>query len=264
MRREALSGPTSLENLVPMGLTAVGLVLVLGVLYQARVTLGEVGQRQYDQDMARVEELRNEAGWLRADGDLLQANQVSDQAEDLAEAAENMREYAATMSRMTFPILLLNMTLVLCAISAAYFHKTGSARRRFDEQPFDEDRASLVSAAEDVADEVAAALPEVARKIRRLEAELRRQPLEEWPAVVHALESTLDLYRVENGRARGTDPRTIRAFREPVELELNVQYDDGVPEPGQSPEEYRERRRELSERFENLRSRFNDVVNTEA
>jgi hypothetical protein len=45
--RHHVSGRTQIENIIPMILSGVGLILVLGVLYEARVTLGEVGEQQY-------------------------------------------------------------------------------------------------------------------------------------------------------------------------------------------------------------------------
>lgn len=177
VHREAVAGGTSLESAVPMVLCGVGLVLVLGVLYEARVTLGEVGQSRYEQDVAAVEELRRTAGWTRTDGDLVAANEISNRAEDLSATADELREYAASMSRMSFPILLLNMTLVLCAISAAYFHRREPRRERFDERPFEEERRQLVEDGEATAREVTERLSQAAHHLRALKAALAA-----WPA----------------------------------------------------------------------------------
>ena len=65
-------------------------LLVLGVLYEARVRLGDVGESQYVNDQRQVEEWRREAALLVSDGDLLQANALRAQAEDLNSAATNL------------------------------------------------------------------------------------------------------------------------------------------------------------------------------
>ena len=84
------------ENLVPHGhhRNRAG-PLVLGVLYEAPDSCWrETGQIRYEQDIAMVEELRREAGWMRVDGDLLAANQLTNRAEDLETAAMDLPEYA--------------------------------------------------------------------------------------------------------------------------------------------------------------------------
>ena len=55
---------------------------------------------------------------------------------------------------MSFPILLLNLTLVLCAIAAAYFHRRDARTEKFNEDAFEDDRTLLVNEAEKTAGEV--------------------------------------------------------------------------------------------------------------
>jgi len=255
--RYTVQGRSMLENTVPLVLTGAGILLTLGVLYDARVTLGEVGEERFTQDMAQVEEYRREASWLRVDGELLAANQLSNRADDLQEAAVEMREYAAAMARMTFPVLLLNLTLVLAAISAAYFHRRDSRSEHFDESPFEERRRAFIEQGEEVAQEVSGLLSEVSRDIREVKTLVTLNPMGEWPQVVHQLESVLSLYRAENGRARGLDPRTVTAFAAAPTL--------SVPSPSangelitRSPDEYGVERSELSARFNQVRTRFNE------
>jgi hypothetical protein len=259
VRKEAVSGRSPLVNGVPMIQTGIGLALVLGVLYEARVTLGEVGERQYNQDMAVVEELRREAEFLRSDGDLLEANQQVNQAEDMQAAASNLLEYSRSMARMSFPILLLNLTLVLCAMSAAYFHRRDSRGEYFTEQPFESERRDLIDEAESVAEHVAGLLSDAVRGIRELRSAAGTRPLEDWRSVVAQLESVVALYRSENGRARGVDPSTIPAFSEPVSLDAAVE-DDAVVEYGGDPDEYRRDYDRLADRFSKVRQKFNEQV----
>lgn len=260
VRREAVSSRTSMENVVPMLLTGLGLLLVLGVLYEARVTLGQVGERRFQQDMTQVEELRRQADWLRADGDLLEANQRTNRADDLEEAATDLREYAASMSRMSFPILLLNLTLVLCAISAAYFHKTDYRPETFSDRPFEEERHALIEQAEGAAEKVSRLLADAVRGIRELRNLASSRPLAEWRSVRYQLESVISVYRSENGRVRGVDPSTIPAFRNPTSLEVGLDGDEEAGSNIRDPEAYEEERRRLAERFERVRERFTEEV----
>lgn len=257
---DAGPGRMAMGNVVPLVLAGVGLVLVLGVLYEARVTLGEVGETRYQEGMAEVEELRRQAGWLRTDGDLLAANQKDNQADDLATAAEDLRDYTASMSRMSFPILLLNLTLVLSAISAAYFHRRDARAEQFNEAqtPFEEQRRRLIEEAESVADEVSDSLAGVVRDLRRLRGTVESRPLREWRSVAYQLESVIATYRSENARARDVSPGRVPAFSESVELGLSV---DGVEGDGASEvdaEAYERQRERLAERFEKARRRFNE------
>lgn len=219
VRRDAVAGGTMLENAVPMLITGLGLALVLGVLYEARVSLAEVGEARYEQDIAAVEELRRQAGWLRSDGDLLAANEMTDRAEDLQAVAEDLREYTASMSRLSFPIFLLNLTLVLAAITAAYFHRRGAGRESFDEAPFEEERAQLVDDGERAAAEISSLLDEVSRHLRQL----RNSGAVAEPAPAEA--------------RSGNGPEPALLYR--------------------SPESYDDERSRLAQRFGQVRQRFN-------
>lgn len=256
---ETVTGRSRTETLIPMVISGLGLVLVVGVLYQARVTLGDVGATRFEQDMAVVEELRRNAGWLRVDGDLLAANEASNRADDMEAAAAELREYAESMSRLSFPILLLNVTLVLCAISAAYFHRRDRRREHFNEEPYEGERSRLIQAAETAAAEVAERLAALVGAVRELKALMAERPLDEWKGVVHQLEAVIGLYRAENGRARDLDSKTLPAFSRRVRLRLSVDEADLEPiRPVRDPDEYDRDRRALEERFESIRQRFTE------
>lgn len=258
---ETVSSRSAAESVVPMVLSGLGLVLVLGVLYEARITLGNVGEERYQQDMVVVENLRNEAGWARVDGDLLESNDLENRAEDTETAAARLREYALSMSRLSFPILLLNLTLVLCAISAAYFHRRDRRREYFDESPFEEQRRALVSSAEETAERVSELLSTSVRHIRELRTMVAAQPLRRWRSVVHQLEAAISLYRTENGRLRGLDPRSVPAFTEPVKLDLALDPETAEGVRGmQDPDEYYREWKGLKARFEKARRAFHDEV----
>jgi hypothetical protein len=257
-RRDTVASRSALESTVPIVITGVGLALTLGVLFEARIMLGAVGTERYEEDMAQVEEIRREAGWLRVDGDLIGANQLANRAEDLEAAATELREYSSSMSRMSFPILLLNLTLVLCAIAAAYFNKRDARSEQFNDDAFEDDRGALVEGAESTAAEVSTALAETTRDIRKLRALAQVDGAQEWQAVIPQLEAVVALYRAENGRSRGVDSRTIPAFRDPIRFSPEVLEVGGEGLAIQPPLEYEQERAALQERFDTLRRRYTE------
>lgn len=259
-RAGSVGSRSAMENVVPMVLTGLGLALVLGVLFQARVILGDVGEERYQQDMEAVSELRREAGWLRSDGDLLEANQLEDRADDMEEAATRLREYAASMSRMTFPILLLNLTLVLAAITAAYFHRQERSGEHLA-SPYEDDRKAIVEAAESTASDISDVLSSAVRPIREMrnfaEDGYSRDP----EGVVRRLESIVALYQRENARARGLAPEDVAAFRGSVELGLEVDGDEmNASSFERAADQAKAEHEELSRRFREARDRFNEQL----
>lgn len=257
-RRHTVHSRSARENVVPIALSTLGLILTLGVLFEARNQLGKVGAERYENDIAQAQELRRQAGWQRVDGEILEANSLTDQAEELEVAAEALREYSLSMARMNLPILLLNLTLVLCAVSAAYFHRRDGRTEHFNESPFETDRLTFVEQGESYAQEAGALLSDVVRDIRELEAAARGTGANERRSVARHLESILATYRAENGRARGIDPHSLPAFQHPVGLGLEDAAEPMPPAWGRPPREWAEERATLAARFEEIRGRFND------
>lgn len=255
---DTVGSRSALEYIVPMAISGVGLALVLGVLFEARVTLGEVAIDRFAQDSAKVEELRRNASWLRVDGNLVAANEQTNRADDLEALAKEQREYAESMSGLSFPILLLNTTLVLVAISAAYFHMRDPRKDRFNELPWERQRRELIGFGDSVQEKVAGAMGRAVQSIGEYRGMLTERPLKEAPALAHQLEATVVAYRAENGRLRGLDPREIPAFSEPVKLELAVEARHAADMRVQDPAYYDQERQRIAERFEHVRAKFTE------
>ncbi len=255
---ETVGSRSALEYIVPMAISGVGLALVLGVLFEARVTLGEVAIERYAQDSAKVDELRRDASWLRVDGNLVAANEQTNRADDLEALAKEQREYAESMSGLSFPILLLNTTLVLVAISAAYFHMRDPRKDRFNELPWERQRRELISFGDTVQERVGSAMGRAVQAIGEYRGMLTERPLKAAPAVAHQLEATVVAYRAENGRLRGLDSREITAFSDPVELQLDVDARHTADMRVQDPGYYDAERKRLAERYEKVRARFTE------
>lgn len=260
-RKETVASRSVLENLVPIVVTGIGMALALGVLFEARVMLGTVGEERYTQDLAQVEELRREAGWLRADGNLLAANELTNRAEDMEAVALELREYSGSMARMSYQIFLLNLTLVLCAVAVAYFHARDSRAEKFNEDAFEADRKELVDAAESTAAEISTLLTELMPEIRRFRTALAAGDGSDLRLLVPQLKAVVALYRAENGRARGLDPDRIEAFRTPISLHIEAVDDtDSGDFDLASVESFEAARSSIQERFDSVRRRFAEEV----
>lgn len=247
-----------IEFVVPMVITGLGLALVLGVLFTARVKLGEVSFTRFAQDSVKIEELRRDASWLRVDGNLVGANEQTNRADDLEALAKNQREYAQSMSGLSFPILLLNTTLVLVAISAAYFHMRDPRKDRFNELPWERQRRELVTIGDTVQERIASGMGRMVQSLGEYRGMLSEKPLKEAPALAHQLEATVMAYRAENGRLRGLDPREISAFAEPVKLKLDLTAVHATEMHVQDPTFYDAERARITERYERVRARFTE------
>ncbi|MGI9037881.1 MAG: hypothetical protein ACR2GQ_03365 [Gemmatimonadota bacterium] len=255
---DTIGSRSPMEHIVPMVISGLGLALVLGVLFQARVTLGEVATDRFAQDSSKVEELRRDASWLRVDGNLVGANEQTNLADDLEAQAKEQREYAESMSGLSFPIFLLNTTLVLVAISAAYFHMWDPRKDRFNELPWERQRRELVNDGDSVQERLSSGMGRLVQSIGEYRGMLAERPLKEAPALGHQLEATVVAYRAENGRLRGLDPREIPAFQEPVELGLAVETRHAADMRVQAPDYYGAERQRLAERYERIRTKFTE------
>lgn len=247
-----------MEFIVPMVISGLGLALVLGVLFEARVTLGEVSFTRFAQDSVKIEELRRDASWQRVDGNLVGANEQTNRADDLEALAKNQREYAQSMSGLSFPVFLLNTTLVLVAISAAYFHMRDPRKDRFNEMPWERQRRELVTLGDSVQDRISGGMGRLVQSLGEYRGMLSEKPLNEAPALAHQLEATVVAYRAENGRLRGLDPREISAFADPVKLQLDLAAVHAADMRVQDPGYYDAERTRVTERYERVRARFTE------
>jgi hypothetical protein len=255
---DTVGSRSAMEYVVPMVFSGLGLALVLGVLFEARVTLGEVSTDRFVQDSARIEEMRRDASWQRVDGNLVAANEQTNRADDLEALAKEQREYAQSMSGLSFPIFLLNTTLVFVAVLAAYFHMRDPRKDRFNEMPWERQRRELVEHGDAVQARIAGGMGQLVRSLGEYRGMLSERPLKEAPALAHQLEATIVAYRAENGRLRGLDPREIPAFAESIVLDIDKTEVYVADMRSQDPTYYDAERARLSQRYERIRARFTE------
>lgn len=137
--------------------------------------------------------------------------------------------------------------------SVAFSRKIGTLRRLI-EAAYSRSSAEASSTSR----EFTGLLPRLATRLRTLRDLQYERSLTESRALVHELEAVIMLYRAENGRARGIDPRKVPAFAEPVTLDLDVEAEASAYQVGQrrDPADYDRRRQALQSRFEEARSRL--------
>lgn len=106
---------SSTEEVVRLVISGVGLCLVLAVLFEARVTMGQVASDRFAQDSARIAQLTTDVRPVELDS--LQARAAAE------------REAGEAISNLRIPMLFLNMAIVLSAILAAFLHRGVAPRQ---------------------------------------------------------------------------------------------------------------------------------------
>jgi hypothetical protein len=218
-----------------------GIVLVVSFLFASRAKLSTVTAERLDGAQHQVKLLQEkiqEATHV-SDLDRIQSLQrkLAD-AQDLVETRTEAADYATSISNMNPAIFLLNLTLVIVAILAAYLENSAavSEARWADpgivnlERAIDDARAEVLSHRQ---------------TIRRLSTEIQSNisgarylaqaiPLRDWQGKARRLEAVIPLFRSENARLRGIDVQNILAFKEPCRrLDLQDPVDGQFDVPSQ-------------------------------
>lgn len=207
----------------------------------------------------RVDGLDRKLAKERGDLDLTaEDNSKKVQAETDLEQSKVDAAYADGIQTENLPIFLLNVTLVLTAISSAYFVSSGRVAR-VKKTPSDVERLQSLQA------KIAAKQAEVREmelrilgtrsKVRELDSSIRTNlgrarylanssPFRDCEAKANRLEGIIPLFRAENARLRGLDTHNVVAFQQKRPLDL-VPMGEG--ETFKVPEELAELEREYSE-----------------
>lgn len=162
-------------------------------------------------------------------------------------------DFAKTVQQNNFPILLLNLGLVLTAVVLGFCYKSEDLGDKRGEHPEIPPLRNRISAIEmemiEVTREGRNAVSQAHMGISRVQHLLRANPLKGWQSKVERLESIIPRFRGENARQRGLDPANIRAFDAEPRLELPP-VDDSFE--FQEPEEFARLKTEfadVSQRF---------------
>lgn len=218
------------------GVTAAGIVFVLGFLYQSRGSIATLAAERVETQKAHIATLVADAAALTDRTQIAQAAGRIYAAEQTRNLLEDDAAYARTVQQNNQPILFLNIAIILTALVLGYSYKSEDLSDKRGEHP------GIVAARERIAQldremfavlgEGRAAESQAYAGIGRVHHLLRASPLREWRSKLERLEGVIPLFRGENARLRGLDPANIRAFDTPATLAVpSVDDDEAFLEP---------------------------------
>lgn len=214
--------------------TGIAVLGAVAFLFLARGRIEQVTAHQVEVATVAVQKLNTKLQEDTAKGDMdaIQSdNDQLDAAQKQLFAVQNTHNYASGIKGMNGSLGILNLVLVLAALSASYLHDKGN----ITEVAFGDPKMVGLESKLDLHRQDAVTHR---ARIRALDAEVQGNiaqakylaqsaPLREWPAKAARLGAVVPLFRSENARHRGTDVQLIKGFRE-------VRYPD-IVEPNQEP-----------------------------
>jgi len=239
---------------MPMIVASVGIVLAISFLFGARSRLVIATTNGIHDAEVKVSETKKE----KEDAEQTDLSKLPEidqklQAENAAlkDWGERKR-FAEDISMMNGPILLLNIVLVLTAVTAAY-HAADSrlVEGRLVDPVIPELKSKLASLRMELVNNrqtLRTLDAEIQASIARAKYLASTRPLSEWEAKARRLKAVVPLFRAENARARGVDPENIVAFKQPSLLELPPVADEPFHVAGELAA--------WDEEFKNLRRAF--------
>lgn len=240
---EPLLAPTLRANrrqtYLPMCLALFGIFLAVSFLYGSRSRLVEAtnagltrAQQDVDGATKRVSEAKS------SQGDLSRLPELQQQLNEAKSKRDDWRErerFATDIGTMNTPILLLNIVLALTALTAAYFAAEPKVTEgRLVDPMLPELKSRLASLRLDVVNQ--------RQSLRTLDAEIQTsisrakylastRPLAEWEAKAERLNSVVPQFRWGNACARGVDPESIIAFKQPSVVDFPAVPTEGFQPP---------------------------------
>jgi hypothetical protein len=220
--------------------TVAAIIFALVFLFLSRARIEEVTHKQSVDMAAQVQQFSTKLQDAQSKGNadaITQANDELEAAQRKQKERENTHNYAAGISSMNNALGILNVVLVLAAITASYMHDKGS----ITEVAFgDPKMLALESQLRTFREEAVAHRA----RIRTLDIEVQANiaqakflsqaaPLRDWTAKAARVGSVVPLFRTENARQRGTDVQLIRGFRQ----ERKPDITEPLQEPFNLPDE---------------------------
>ena len=239
---------------IPLLLGITGILATILVLYVARARIEPMAEARLALAAENV---------ARADSGIAAAREAQDatlldewharriEALKIHEARDKRLSYAKAIAAMNTPVMFLNFVLVFCAALAGYLKQ--SENMEYDAAPprkADAARERLQSARQAVESQRAL----VCDTMNRLDGAIQRVRylagagrFVDPSGKADRLRRVVPLFRSENARSRGLDPRDILAFRTFTPLDLPPA---DLSQPVQVPEKFAEglERREAAER----------------
>jgi hypothetical protein len=245
------------QAVIPIVLGLIAVLLTISFLYFSRsqlVSATTTGIAQAKQEFEAagkaVAEAKSEHGNLSK---LPQLQQTLDEATTKLDDWRERDRFARDIEMMNIPIFLLNVVLSLTAITAAYCAAAPKLIEGKLEDPLiPELKAKLASLRMESVGQrqsLKALDTDIQNAISQAKYLARTRPLEDWEAKVQRLNAVVTLFRAENARARGADPESIIAFKQPSKMDLPKIPDEPFTVPVEIAayeDEFRRSRKEFS------------------
>ena len=208
-----------------------GIVAVLSFMYYARASIAETAQTRVRSDsvsLSQALQQQREAG-----SDLAKAPAAMQRVKDATRTLQQHLDdaaYAVTVQRVNNAIVLLNIGLVLAAMTLGFVYKKEDLTDTHGEHAtLPALRARLQSLEREAlvhARAARTAMSMAAAEAGRINHLLESHPLREWQAKQDRLQSLIPIFRGENARARGLDTVSVLAFNTPTKIEFPAVNED--------------------------------------
>lgn len=214
-----------------------GIAAVLSFMYFSRGQIAETAQSRVQSDSVSLKQAL--ADQRAAGTDLAKTAATTQRVTD---ATRTLRQhlddaaYAETVQRINRPIVLLNIGLVLAAMTLGFVYKNEDLTDRQGEHPSLRPlRAKLQSLEREALGHARAArssMSGAAAEAGRINHLLESHPLREWQGKQDRLQSVILQFRGENARVRGLDPANVIAFAQPSRIAFpEVNEDEELRRP---------------------------------
>jgi len=214
-----------------------GIVSVLSFMYFSRAQIAETAQSRVTSDSVSLRQALSDQ--QAAGTDLAKTAATTQRVTD---AQRTLRQhlddaaYAQTVQRINRPIVLLNIGLVLAAMTLGFVYKKEDLTDRQGEHPALRPlRAKLKLLDREALGHARGArvsLAGAAAQAGRINHLLESHPFREWQGKQDRLQSVILQFRGENSRLRGLDPASVIAFAQPGRVSFpEVNEDEELRRP---------------------------------
>jgi hypothetical protein len=260
---EASARRIRMQSFWPLGFTGCGILITLVALYVARSRIAPVAENRYQRaavafraDSAALAAFESQS---ESDGMLVLGEQLTQLRQRVLDSSNELtyrrsrQDYAESIGELNFPILLLNIVLVITALVAGYHREEViHSFERLEPGPmipaFSEPALRLTAdEGSAFVGETEAVIQPAADRVEALRAKYRQHvgsmgdamsvagealnradelttvdPYQQWQAVADRLNCMIPLFRAENARRRALDTRDILAFRDDATISFEA------------------------------------------
>ena len=200
-----------------------GIASVLAFMFYSRAQIAETAQSRVHADSVSLRQALSDQQAAGTDLSKTAATmqRVTDATRTLRQHLDDAA-YAQTVQRINRPIVLLNIGLVLAAMTLGFVYKKEDLTDRQGEhpslRPLRKKLQTLEREALGHARSARVSMGSAAAQAGRMNHLLESHPLREWQGKQDRLQSVILQFRGENARLRGLDPASVIAFAQPSRI----------------------------------------------